>query len=381
MLRAVLCATAASALQAPANDLVFRLARGEKVERAPVWLFRQAGRHMQEYRDYKAKTGKHFLQLLDDPKDVAEVTMQPLRRYQVDAAILFSDILVVPQALDIRVEMPGGVGIVVPEPLTTAAMVDEAAAKARADPASLVAKRLKHVTRGVEEVRSAQLAENLDRTLLGFSAAPYTLFFYSVGGSSKNRAPGADFAKANAQSTAGLLEAYTDLVVEYLSAQAKAGAHCLQVFEAMGMTLGAEAFEELALPHLEALATKLKARHPDVPLLVFARGVAEPLKVNLRLQAAGYDVITLDGETPRHEARDSLGPAQVLQGDFDPKLLLPDSSQEAIHAEVEAMLTAFGPDKLLANLGEGLGGKEDQGLVDFFVNDVHATSAEMIARA
>ena len=379
MRQALLCAATAAALQAPANDLVLRLARGEQVERAPVWLFRQAGRHMQEYRDYKAKTGKHFLQLLDDPKDVAEVTMQPLRRYAVDAAILFSDILVVPQALDIRVEMPGGVGIVVPEPLTSAAMADEAAAKARADPASLVAKRLKHVTRGVEEIRSAQLAENLDRTLLGFSAAPYTLFFYSVGGSSKNQAPGASFSKENAQSTSNLLEAYTDLVVEYLSAQADAGAHALQVFEAMGMTLGAKMFEELALPHLEALASKLKARHPDVPLLVFARGVEDPLSVNLRLQKAGYDVITLDGEAQRSKSRDALGDSQVLQGNFDPKLLLPDSSQEAIHAEVVAMLEAFGPDKLLANLGEGLGGKEDQGLVDFFVNDIHATSEKMIS--
>ena len=145
------------------------------------------------------------------------------------------------------------------------------------------------------------------------------------------------------------------------------------------MTLGAKMFEELALPHLEALASKLKARHPDVPLLVFARGVEDPLSVNLRLQKAGYDVITLDGEAHRSKSRDALGDSQVLQGNFDPKLLLPDSSQEAIHAEVVAMLEAFGPDKLLANLGEGLGGKEDQGLVDFFVNDIHATSAKMIS--
>mmetsp|Transcript_45273 Transcript_45273/g.118823 ORF Transcript_45273/g.118823 Transcript_45273/m.118823 type:complete len:379 (-) Transcript_45273:345-1481(-) len=352
------------------NDLMVRAARGEATSQTPVWLFRQAGRHLPEYNEYKATTGKNFLELLKDPKDVAEVTLQPVRRYDIDAAILFSDILVVAEAMGINVEMPGGKGIIVTNPMTDVADVGRVTLPADADAASaLVQDELAHVLEAVREIL-AQLDGKVP--LIGFSAAPWTLFYYMVGGSSKkNQEEGERWLNEHPEESAKVLDALERIVVEYMSAQAANGAHMLQLFEAMGEFITPGSFEKHALPRMKSIAAQLKERHPDVPLMVFPRGAAYSLKA---LGESGFDVLTLDATAEWSSVRTDLPPV-CLQGAFDPKVLIDGTEAEVVEA-TNAMLDALGGQKLIANLCEGLSGKEKPELVNAFVNAVHAYKSE-----
>lgn len=370
-------------LSYPKNDLMIRAALGrEPVERTPTWLFRQAGRHLPEYTAYKNKTNRSFLDMLSYPEDVAECTLQPLRRYEVDAAILFSDILVIAEALNIEVTMPGGVGILIPSPLLNPEDM-EARLPSFEDVSAteIVSTKLSHVIESVQLIRKKMAEEDISIPLIGFSAAPWTLLFYMVGGSSrKNNDAGMNWLKEYPDASRKLLDRLTDIVIEYMSAQVDNGAHMLQLFEAMGMMIDEEHFYEFAMPCLEKIGSTLKERYPDVPVMVFSRGASF---ANEKLSHLAYDVVTLDGEVPRDTARDVVGDRVSLQGNYNPRELIPNEegtkTPETVRQTVIEMLEALGPQRLIANLGEGLGGKESPDLVKAFVDSVHEESEKLIA--
>lgn len=363
----------------PRNDLMIRAALGQHVEKTPVWLFRQAGRHLPEYREFKNQQNKNFLELLRSPECVAECTMQPIRRYDLDAAILFSDILVVPEALGIEVTMPGGVGIQVPHPLTSVEDITTRLPTMEEITPSFVRDKLGHVLTAVREIRHQMHQENHSIPLIGFSAAPWTLLFYMVGGSSKkNQDAGVAWLTNHPEESRYLLSLLTKIVVEYMDAQVKAGAHMLQVFEAMGMMIDPDNFESFALPCLSQISKELKARHPSVPLMVFARGACP---MNGRLAQLGYDVVTMDGTVDRSTARQVVGDQVSLQGNYNPAELIEENGKtiDTVRLSAKELLHELGPQRLIANLGEGLGGDESPVLVDAFVNAIHEESARMIA--
>lgn len=304
--------------------------------------------------------------------------MQPLRRYEVDAAILFSDILVIAEALGIEVTMPGGVGIQVPEPLKGPEEVASRIPSVDKISEAFVEEKLGHVLEAVRQIRAKMDEEGIEIPLIGFSAAPWTLLFYMVGGSSKkNNDIGVKWLNEHPVESTALLQILTKLVIEYMSAQVENGAHMLQVFEAMGMMIDEENFNKFALPCLREISKELKTRFPDVPLMVFARGASY---ANKDLSKLEYDIVTIDGSVDRSSARDIVDGRAGLQGNYDPRELIEDGTKtkETVRQTVREMLEALGPQRLIANLGEGLGGKESTTLVKEFVDAVHEESAAMI---
>lgn len=390
-------AHAALAAAESASPLV-DVARGVETRKVPIWLFRQAGRHLPEYMAYKKKRNKNFLQLLEDPEDVAEVTMQPLRRYNLDAGILFSDILVVPQAMGIRVDMPGGRGITVPEPLQKPEDLGRLPSVDEVSDPSWVRSNLAHVIQAVREIRSRMHHENRVVPLIGFSAAPWTLLFYMVGGSSRrNTDAGERWLAMHPAESQGLLDVLASAVIEYLSAQVEAGCEVLQIFEAMCDFISEANFFRYALPLLERIAAALRLRHPEVPLMVFARGAGY---ATAALQRVGFDVITVDCKMSLLAAEAMLdadiklrgpppsGRLAALQGNLNPRVLRPSEggSVNGVREAARKMLAYRGLDGgasakcgLIANLGEGLIGKEDPGLVASFIDAVHEISEELHA--
>ncbi len=344
------------------NDLLLRAARGEDTPRAPVWMMRQAGRYLPEYRALRA--GEQFFKVCRTPALAAEVTLQPIERFDLDAAIIFSDILVVPQAMGMEVRMEKGQGPVFPEPLHEPDDLDRLVTPD-------VATELGYVFGALTEVRRA-LAGRVP--LIGFCGAPWTLMAYMVeGAGSKQFARARSWLHRYPLASHELLRCLTDILADYLIRQVEAGAQAVQVFDSWAGLLGPKEFETFALPCLRDLAHRFKQAHPEVPCIVFARGAHHALK---DLAATEYDVIGLDWTMDPVEARKQTG-HKALQGNLDPAVLFARPS--TIRTEVRRMLEAFGPRRHIANLGHGMHPNHDPAHARIFVDAVHEFSETLRA--
>ncbi|KAJ3416841.1 hypothetical protein HDV05_008426 [Chytridiales sp. JEL 0842] len=328
------------------NDLILRAARGETLERTPVWIMRQAGRYLPEFRE--ARKRNDFFTICRTPELACEVTLQPIDRYGelLDASIIFSDILVVPQAMGMEVQMLEKQGPHFPEPLRTPDDLSKLTYPVK------TAEALGYVMDAITLTRKEL---NGRVPLFGFVGAPWTLMAYMIeGGGSKTLSKAKTWLFKYQEASHKLLQMITDIIVDYLVEQAKAGAQLLQVFDSWAGELSPQEFNTYSLPYLKEIAIKvnkaLKALNYDVPLVVFARGAHYALKDLAELE---YAVISLDWTITPQQAREQTGGKVTLQGNADPSLLYADPAE--IRSVVKKMLDGFGTEKrYIANLGHGM---------------------------
>ncbi|XP_044883200.1 uroporphyrinogen decarboxylase isoform X2 [Mauremys mutica] len=349
------------------NDTFLRAARGEETEYTPVWCMRQAGRYLPEFRETRA--AQDFFATCRSPKMCCELTLQPLRRFPLDAAIIFSDILVVPQALGMEVVMVPGKGPTFPEPLKE--VEDLLKLRQKVD----VSEELGYVFQAITLTRHSLEGRV---PLIGFSGAPWTLMSYMIeGGGSNTMAKAKRWLYRHPEASHRLLQLLRDVIVEYLVGQVAAGAQALQLFESHAGHLGPEQFREFALPHLRDIAKHVKKKLqaealPLVPMIVFAKDAHYALE---ELAQAGYEVIGLDWTIQPQAARERTGHRVTLQGNLDPCALY--APKEKIGELVKRMLEGFGTQRYIANLGHGLYPDMSPEHVGAFVEAVHTHSRHL----
>ncbi|KUJ22250.1 uroporphyrinogen decarboxylase [Mollisia scopiformis] len=351
------------------NDLILRTAWGQKVERPPMWVMRQAGRYLPEYHEAK---GKHdFFECCRSPEIASTLTLQPIERFAglVDAAIIFSDILVIPQALGMTVEMVDKKGPHFPEPLKSPE--DGQYAKVLKKDVD-VAAELDYVYKAITMTRH-KLKGRVP--LYGFCGAPWTLFCYMVeGGGSKMFIETKTWIYKYPKATQDMLQKIAEVCVEYLALQVKAGAQILQVFDSWAGELSPSSFKKFSQPYLAYISKHLPVRIKElglepVPMVVFAKGAWYALD---SLCDLGYQVVGLDWLQDPSEAVKIRGDRKVVfQGNADPGVLY--GSREAITATAEEMVAGFGGGKQgwIANLGHGItpGVKPDD--LAFYFSEIH----------
>jgi uroporphyrinogen decarboxylase len=317
------------------NDLLLKALRNEKVDRPPVWMMRQAGRYLPEYLKLKAKYD--FFTRVQTPELATEITLQPVDIIGTDAAIIFSDILVIPQAMGLEVRMEEGKGPSLPKTIGSARDID-------ALNTTNAAEHLKYVFEALSLTKNAL---NGRVPLIGFAGAPWTILCYMVEGKgSKTWSKAKQFAYTETELAHQLLSKITEITIDYLKCQVQAGADVVQVFDSWSGALSPADFKIFAQPYLLQIADAL---HDYAPVILFPKGSWYALKTLSESKASG---IGIDWTiTPKH-ARELASDSITLQGNFDPAKLLAPIPQ--IKKCVKEMIDEFGVQNYIANLGHGI---------------------------
>ena len=317
------------------NDLFLKALKGETIERPPVWMMRQAGRYLPDFMTLKAKYD--FFTRCQTPELATEITIMPIDQIGPDAAIIFSDILVVLQAMQIPVEMKDGVGPWIPNPIRSAEDVAQ----------SIVPDIHEHLGYVLDAVKMTQQALNDRVPLIGFAGSPWTLLCYAVQGQgSKNFDIAKGFCFSKPEAAHSLLQKITDTTIAYLSEKVKAGVDAVQIFDSWGGLLSPEDYQIFSWPYIQQIVTALKN---EAPVIVFGKGCWFALN---EMGRSGASALGVDWTCSARNARYLSGGKITLQGNFDPSRLL--SPIPKIKKDVHKMITEFGKDKYIVNLGHGI---------------------------
>ncbi len=346
------------------NDRFLRALLREPVDRTPIWIMRQAGRYLPEYRATREQAGS-FMDLCRNPELACEVTLQPLRRFALDAAILFSDILTIPDAMGLGLYFEPGEGPRFEHPIRSAKDVKTLGVPDPEDELGYV----------MDAVRTIRRALNGKVPLIGFSGSPWTLATYMVeGGSSKEFGKIKGMLYSEPDVLHQLLHTVAQAVSRYLNAQVEAGAQALMIFDTWGGALTPPAYRSFSLHYIEQIIDQLIREHDGrrIPIIMFTKGGAQWLEWQA---AAGCDAAGLDWTIDIADARRRVGAQIALQGNMDPGVLY--GTPERIREEVARILQAFGPHPgHVFNLGHGIHQHIDPDNVAVLVDAVHTLSAQ-----
>ena len=344
------------------NDLYIKALLRKPTERTPIWVMRQAGRYLPEYRQLRAEAGS-FMNLCTNPQLACEVTLQPIRRFPLDAAILFSDILTIPDAMGLGLYFSDGEGPKFKSVIESKADVERLK---HPDPAT----SLSYVMDAVALIRK-QLGGDIP--LIGFSGSPWTLATYMVeGGSSKSFAKIKNLLYSEPRTAHLLLDRLADAVIEYLNAQIESGAQAVQIFDTWGGVLAPDLFTEFSLNYLEKIVAGLKHSHNGerIPVVLFCKGCNSHLEA---LADTGCDGLGVDWTISLAEARTRVGDRVALQGNLDPAILL--TNAVVIEQQVEETLASFGHGNgHVFNLGHGITPDVDPQHMTVLTDSVHKFS-------